>query len=156
MRSGPLARIVIAGSLAMAATGQVTADISGTWIGTIPKRDRAPARDVAFRFVQRGTALTGKAYNDYGESDPIVSGVVSGATVEFEVEATEQAGNQINVVVYRFRGSLGEAGIDLERERVAARDATSGAVVPVRRPSDTEEQDRARRFRWFRLELLFR
>ena len=156
MRRRRLLQIAAVWALALPPDSSGAADISGTWIGTIPKRDRAAARDVAFRFVQEGTALRGKAYNDRGSSDPIVIGSVSAGKVEFDVEASEQAGNQINIVIYRFRGTLHGTGIELERERLSARDASSGADVPVRRPSDTAEEDRARRFRSFRLERLFR
>ncbi len=156
MPSGWFGRIIITVALTLSATVLSADDITGTWIGTIPKRDRSPARDVAFRFVQTGSTLGGKAYNDDGASDPIVIGHVSSGKIEFDVEATEQAGNQINIVVYRFTGSWDEAGIDLTRERMSARDATSGNSIPVRRASDTDEQDRARRFRSFRLERLFR
>jgi len=48
-----------------------------------------------------------------------------------------------------------EGGIELTRERSAARDAVSGVVVPVRRPDTTDEEDRRRRFHGFRLERLF-
>ena len=130
-------------------------DLTGTWIGTIAKRSRVPARDVAFQLVQRGTALRGKAYNESGTSDPIVSGRVEDRSVWFDVEAREQAGNQINVVTYKFEGIVDGSEIAVTRERASARDAASGADVPVRRPADSDEQDRERRFRDFRMERLF-
>lgn len=131
-------------------------DLTGTWIGTIPKQGRAGDKDVAFRFVQEGESLAGKAYNDSGSSDPIISGTVAAGSVSFDVEAMEQAGNQVNVVLYRFRGSVADSRVELTRERAAARDAASGADVPVRRPWDSDEEDRSRRFRSFRLERLTR
>ncbi len=156
MASGPFGRIIVAGALTAGATLLSAGDLTGTWIGTIPKRERAAAKDVAFRLVHEGSAIRGKAYNDNGASDPIVTGHVAGSEIRFDVQSTEQAGNQINIVVYRFAGMVDEVGIDLTRERVSARNAATGDSIPVRRPSDTDEQDRARRFRSFRLERLFR
>ena len=130
-------------------------DLTGTWIGTIAKRNRVPARDVAFQLLQRGTDLGGKAYNESGTSDPIVSGHVEDGRVWFDVEAREQAGNQINIVVYKFEGRVEGSEIAVTREKASARDAASGTDVPVRRPSDSDEQDRERRFLDFRLERLF-
>ncbi len=147
---------IVAFALALPASILGAADISGTWIGTMPRRDRAPARAIAFRFVQDGRAVSGKAYNDAGASDPILAGHVSASEIRFDVEVTEQAGNQINLVIYRFTGTVDEDGIDVTRERVSARDAVSGDAIPVRRPSDTDEEDRARRFRSLHLERLFR
>lgn len=57
---------------------------------------------MAFQLVQEGGSLSGKAYNDSGTSDAIISGTVSGLEVSFEVEAIEQSGNQVNLVLYRF------------------------------------------------------
>ena len=147
-------------SLVIALLGLLTAsvgatDLSGTWIGTIAKRNRVPAHDVAFQLIQRGTELGGKAYNESGTSDPIVSGRVEGGSVWFDVEAREQAGNQINIVIYKFKGRMEGSEIAITREKASARDAASGTDVPVRRPADSDEQDRERRFRDFRLERLF-
>lgn len=131
-------------------------DLTGTWIGIIPKKGRTPAKDVAFRLVQNDSALGGKAYNDAGASDPIVSGNLTDGRILFEVEAREQAGNQINIVVYKFEGTLTREELEITREKAAARNAASGSAVPVRRPGDSDEEDRARRFISFRLERLFR
>ena len=149
-------RLAVAGLHFCLLSGLVASDLTGTWIGTIPKEGRRPARDVAFRLVQEGTSLSGKAYNDSGTSDAIISGNASDAKVSFEVEAIEQSGNQINVVLYRFSGRIDGTKIELTREKAAARDAASGAEVPVRRSWDSDEEDRARRFRRFRLERLAR
>lgn len=134
----------------------VGSDLTGTWIGTLPQRGRTPAKDVAVQLVQRGENLTGKVYNDAGTSDSILSGSVRGERVRFEVDALEQAGNQINIVRYRFEGTVCEGGIEISREMAAARDASSGNSIPVRRRWDSDEQDRQRRFRHFRLDPLFR
>ncbi len=74
--------------------------------------------------------------------------------MRFSIEAREQTGNQINIVLYRFDGRIVDGGIELTRERAAARDAVSGVEIPVRRPDETDEQDHDRRFRSFRLERL--
>ena len=73
-------------------------DLTGVWIGTLPQRGRAPSKDVAVQLVQRGEELAGKVYNDSGTSDAIIAGAVRGDRVQFEVDALEQAGNQINIV----------------------------------------------------------
>lgn len=147
-------RLAVAGLHFSLLSGLCASDLTGTWIGTIPKEGRRPARDVAIQLVQEGSSLSGKAYNDSGTSDAIVSGTVSEAKISFEVEAMEQSGNQVNVVLYRFYGNIEGTGIQLTREKAAARDAASGAEVPVRRAWDSDEQDRARRFRSFRIERL--
>lgn len=141
---------------AVLAAGLTAADLTGTWIGTLPERGRTPARDIAFQFVQQGATLSGKAYNDAGASDPIISGTVAEGRVKFEVEALQQSGNQINIVLYRFEGTIDGEWIDLTRELAAARDASSGNDIPVRRAWDSDETDRNRRFHSFRLQALFR
>ena len=130
------------------------ADLTGTWMGMIPRRDRTPSKDVAVQLVQEGATLTGKVYSDAGPSAPL-EGRVSGDEVRFTAEAREQAGNQINIVLYRFEGEIVDGRIEVTRERASARNAVSGADVPVRRKTDTDEQDRNRRFHSFRLERLF-
>lgn len=134
----------------------IGSDLTGTWIGTLPKRGRTPAKDVALQLVQRDQDLTGKVYNDAGTSDSILSGSVRGERVRFEVDALEQAGNQINIVRYRYEGTVCEGAIEVTREMAAARDASSGNSIPVRRRWDSDEQDRERRFRHFRLDPLVR
>ena len=136
------------------ASGLAAGDLTGFWIGTIAQRGRVPATDVAFQFVQEGSALRGKAYNDGGSSDAIVRGTASDGRVEFEVEALEQRGNEIHIAAYRFRGAVSGDAIDLTRERAALRNAANGTEIPVRRQGDTDEEDRDRRFRTFRLERL--
>ena len=148
--------LAIVGLHTVLVAGLTAADLTGTWIGTLPERGRTPARDIAFQFVQRGTTLSGKAYNGAGASDPIISGTVSDGRVRFEVEALQQAGNQINIVLYRFEGAIDGDWIELIRELAAARDASSGNDVPVRRAWDSDEADRNRRFHTFRLQALFR
>ena len=134
--------------LAVAAPAE---NLTGTWMGLISSQ----RRDIEFKIVQNGEALSGKLYRE-GVSSPIIEGKVDErGEVKFVVEAREQAGNQINIVVYKFEGVVCNGGIDLTRERASARDAVSGAAVPVRRWNDTPEQDRRRRFKSFTLERLF-
>lgn len=126
-------------------------NLTGTWMGWIPGVER----NIEFKIIQHGMTLSGKLYRD-GASSPIIDGRVGErGEIEFVVETREQAGNQVNIVVYRFEGVVCEGGIDLTRELSAARDAVSGAAVPVRRWNDTPEQDRRRRFQSFTLERLF-
>ncbi len=152
-RRGSLARLVACG-VWLAAT-LPAADLTGTWMGLIEGTERRPARDIAFQLVQDGDKLSGKLYRDDGPGSPILEGEISDGKVWFTIEAREQRGNQINIVLYRFDGKLADGGIEVMRERAAARDAVSGVDVPVRRPDDTDEEDRERRFQSFTLERLF-
>ncbi|MDE0101063.1 MAG: hypothetical protein OXN89_01665 [Bryobacterales bacterium] len=147
---------VLTCALTSAGAQLAAADLTGTWIGTIPSQGRTTAKDVVFRLVQNGSSISGKAYNDQGASNAIIRGSVTGDKLDFEVELIEQAGNQINFVVYRYSGAIKDGEIDMTRERAAARSSVSGANIPVRRPGDTEQQDRERRFRTFLLERLYR
>ena len=156
MRSSRRRALAFSCLLVLSAAGLSATDLTGTWIGTLPQRGRIPTKDVAIRFVHEGSKLAGKVYNDAGASDAIVEGTVNGNQMSFAVETLEQSGNQINIVLYRYIGSVDGGWVDLTRERAAARDASSGNVVPVRREWDSDEQDRQRRFHSFRLELLFR
>src|SRR5689334_16709312 len=82
------------------------ADISGIWLGSVQSGGRRPQlQDVAFQFVQKGTALTGKLYLDPG-STPIQKGTIDGEQITFQVTARQQAGNEIVQTVLRFTGTL--------------------------------------------------
>ena len=121
----------------------------------IPAAGRRFAYNIEFQLVQKGDTLSGKFYHD-GVSSPILKGNVNDrGEVEFVVEAREQAGNQVNIVEYRFEGVVCDDGIEITRERASARDAVSGADVPVKRWDDSPEEDRRRRFKSFQLERLF-
>ena len=114
--------LVIVGFCLLAAAAPAE-NLTGTWMGLIPGVER----DIEFKIVQHGATLSGKLYRD-GASSPIIDGKVDErGEVEFVVETREQAGNQVNIVVYRFEGVVCEGGIDLTRELSAARDA--GAEV---------------------------
>lgn len=155
MRSFFITGISTLVAVAQAAASSSAPDLAGTWMGLIPGAGRRPAQFIEFRIEQDGNKLSGKLYGET-QSSPIISGEVDPhGNIQFIVEAREQAGNQINIVEYRFDGVLCGTGIDLTRERAAVRDAISGVPAPVRRPNDTDEEDRARRFRSFRLERLF-
>ena len=157
MRSGPLLRVMaLAGAgLGLAVGEPAKNDLTGTWIGTIPEQGRTAAQEVAIKLIQVGEELQGKVYNDRGASDSITAGRVFDNKVEFFVELMEQSGNQVNLVVYRYSGPIDAETISITRERASARNSVSGAPIPVRRPTETDEQDRARRFRTFRLEQLY-
>ena len=109
------------------------ADISGIWLGTFQSGGRRPQlQDAAFRFIQKGTTLTGKIYLDQG-SAPITKGTIDGDQIKFEVVAREQAGNEIVQTVLRFTGALKEGEIELTRERAeirAAGNASAGFARP--------------------------
>lgn len=147
--------LLIVGLCTPALAAPVAEDLTGTWMALIPASGRRFAYNIEFRLVQRGSSLSGKLYGD-GFSSPIVEGSVGeDGEVEFVIETREQAGNQVNIVEYRFKGVVCDDGIEITRERAAARDAVSGASTPVRRPDDTPEEDRRRRFKSFQLERLF-
>ncbi len=131
------------------------ADLTGTWVGLIENEDPRRSQDLAFRFEQNGTTLSGKQYGDEGGSAFDGGRVAEDGTVRFEVVIREQQGNQVNEVLYEYQGRVEAGVIELRRERASAKDAVSGAAIPVRRPNDTDEEDRARRFHAFRLERLF-
>jgi hypothetical protein len=130
-------------------------DLTGAWSGIIAKRGRIESTDIAFQFIQQGEVLTGKLYGD-GPGSPILDGRVDElGNVRFRVETREQAGNQINDVIYLFDGVLCDGVFEMTQERAFARDAVSGAIIPVRRPDDTPQQDHGRRFKSFVLERLY-
>ena len=72
-----------------------------------------------------------------------------------DISYPSRLSRQVSSFVEQPELALCGTGIDLTRERASQRDAISGVPAPVRRPDDTDEQDRQRRFRSFRLERLF-
>src|SRR6185436_10893951 len=91
MRKLPLLALLSLGALS-------AADISGTWIGSATGGRRNTVSDYAFQFVQNGTTLTGKAYQD-NTSVPIIKGTIEGDQISFQVLAREQNGNEILTAV---------------------------------------------------------
>lgn len=116
--------------LAAFAAAACAADINGIWVGQIPGRN-GDMTDVAFQFVQNGTAITGKLYGDY-QSTPIAEGKIDGDRVEFVLVAPEQAGNQINQTRLRFTGFLDGGAMELTRERQSSTNAGNGGGVQFR------------------------
>lgn len=108
----------------------LAADFSGIWVGTI-ELPNGRTEDVSFEFVQKGSVLTGKQYDDM-ESTPIVKGTVSGDLISFVLVRQEQAGNEINQTRIRFTGrAVGEA-IELFRERESSTRSGSSAGAFLR------------------------
>jgi hypothetical protein len=143
-------------ALALLLLAQVVAaaDVTGTWIGAILDKDGRPTRDLAFRLEQKGAVLSGKQYGD-DVSSAFDGGAIEDGEIHFTVVVREQQGNQVNEVLYEYGGRLEGDAIELTREKAGAKDAVSGAPIPVRRPNDSDEEDRARRIHSFRLERLF-
>ncbi len=124
-------RLVILCLLASATLS--AADVSGLWTGTSePTGRRNQVQDIAFQFVQKGSAITGKLYLDNG-STPILKGTVDGDQISFEVVAREQNGNEINTAVLRFTGTLKDGDIEINRERQEVHNA-GNAGASVNRP----------------------
>lgn len=121
----------------------------------IPRRGRIESSDIKFQFIQNGSELTGKLYGDGPGSEILNGRVDEQGNVRFIVETREQTGNQINDVRYRFEGVICDGVFEMTRERRFARDAVSGAIIPVRRPDDTPERDHSRRFTSVVLERLY-
>jgi hypothetical protein len=109
-------------ALALFAMALPAADLSGIWLGSTTIGRRNQVVDFAFQFEQKGSALTGKVYLDYG-AVPIRKGVVEGDKFSFEIVAREQNGNEINETVFKFTGAMQDGEVELTRERQAIRNA---------------------------------
>ncbi len=107
------------------------ADLSGTWLGSVTTGRRNTIVDFAFRLEHKGTALTGKAYLDYG-AVPILKGVVDGDKISFEIVAREQNGNEISESVFRFTGTAKDGEIELTRDRQEMRNAVNSSAAFVK------------------------
>lgn len=119
------------------AQGLAAADLSGIWMGQIPGR-RGGSTDISFQLVQEGNQLGGKLYETIGSS-PFTEGSVEGNQLYFVVVAREQAGNQVNLVTYRYEGTVIDGELELSRERIKAVDAVSGSEFPVNeRPQENQ------------------
>jgi hypothetical protein len=105
--------------------------LSGTWMGSITTGRRNTVVDFAFRFEQKGAALTGKAYFDYG-AVPILKGVIEGDKLSFEIVAREQNGNEISESVFKFTGTMKDGEIELTRERLEMRNSVNAAAAFVK------------------------
>ena len=68
MPSRGLPLLVAFGLCSHLVPGLADTDLTGTWIGTIPKKGRTPSKDVAFLLVQNGSALAGKRTTTLGRA----------------------------------------------------------------------------------------
>ena len=118
-------------ALAWSAMVLSAADLSGTWLGSVTTGRRNTIMDFAFRFEQKGAALTGKAYLDYG-AVPILKGVVDGDKISFEIVAREQNGNEISESVFKFTGTTKDGEIELTRDRQEMRNAVNSSAAFVK------------------------
>ena len=136
--------VVTLGALLLAQT-LAAADLSGIWMGLVPGRRGGGGTDISFQLIQDGGALAGKLYEDIGSS-PFLEGGVEGDQIYFVVVAREQAGNQVNLVTYRYEGKILDGDLELTRERTKAVDAVSGAEFPIneRRNDDNREPPKIR------------
>ena len=122
-------RLVVAAiGVAVSVLSLPAADISGFWLGSVTGGRRNQVQDYTFQFIQKGAAIAGKLYVDYG-STPILKGTIDGDRIAFQVVLREQAGNEINLSVLRFTGTLKDGEIEITREREEIRAAgNSGAA----------------------------
>jgi hypothetical protein len=114
------------------------ADLTGIWVGQIERQNNTPL-DVAFQFVQKGSTLTGKLYGDY-QSTPISEAKVEGDAVSFIVLTSEQAGNEVNEVRLSYVGTLKDGELELNRERISARNAGNRGEGRVQRPNSNNSK----------------
>ncbi len=119
------------------AQGLAAADLSGVWMGQVP--GRRGSTDISFQLIQQGNQLSGKLYETIGSS-PFTEGSVEGDQLYFVVVAREQAGNQVNLVTYRYEGTVIDGELELTRERIKAVDAVSGSEFPVNERRDEKDQ----------------
>ena len=119
-------------TLFLAATASVpAADLTGVWTGKLPGRNDT-FTDIAFKFVQTGSTITGKLYGDYN-SNQIVEGKAEADRIEFVVVTREQRGNEINDTRFKFTGTVKENGeMELTRERQNVSKVASGEPVTVK------------------------
>jgi hypothetical protein len=100
--------------LGVAASG---AELAGMWTGQMPARN-TETEDITFRFVQKGEALTGRAYLE-SEDVPITEGKIAGQEVRF-VLTVRVIGKP---VPFEFTGSFKDGELRLSRKRL---DTTGG------------------------------
>jgi hypothetical protein len=96
--------------IALAATIVVTADVTGSWRGTLTPdgRDAGPALLI---LKQEGNAVTGTVGPDENERHPISKGKVENDTVAFEVETPG------GVMKFALKQKDDELTGDITRER---------------------------------------
>jgi len=99
-------------------------DLAGIWTGQITGRT-GDIQDLAFKFTQSGTKLTGKLYGEY-QSAAIIEGKIIGDQLDFVVIAQEQNGNQISDSRLHFTGVMKAGEIELTREREGSTNAGNG------------------------------
>lgn len=102
-------RAVLCGLVGLAS---FAADLSGIWVGQLPARF-GEVQDVAFKFTQSATSITGKSYGD-SESTPIADGKLEGDQLRFRI-GNEMNGGQTRFV---FTGVVKGDVIELTRERI--------------------------------------
>jgi hypothetical protein len=113
------------------------ADFGGTWLGRIATTLSSGAPDgafqeVAFKLIQKGSALEGKLYGVY-QSSPITEGKISGDEISFAVIAPEQQGNQIVETKLRFTGRFNKDGeIEMTRVRESSTNAGNSGAFSYR------------------------
>jgi hypothetical protein len=120
------------------AQGLAAADLSGIWMGQVP--GRRGSTQISFQLVQQGSQLSGKLYEDIGSS-PFIEGAIEGDQLYFVVVAREQAGNQVNLVTYRYEGTIVDGDLELTRERTKAVDAVSGSEFPINERRDENDRE---------------
>lgn len=106
------------------------ADFTGFWVGQLPTRN-GEFVDISFQLEHKGSALTGKLYQEIG-SATISEARVAGDLLTFIVATQEQSGNQINETRMRFTGKMVGGEIELTRDREASNIAGNKGGVMFR------------------------
>jgi hypothetical protein len=106
---------LLAGLLAAGAV--LAGDLSGIWMGQIPGRF-GEVQDLAFRFTQNGSELTGKMYGEI-DSLPVNEGKIDGEQITFIV-GTEMNGGRNR---FLYTGTIKDGELHLTRQRLLPPDA---------------------------------
>lgn len=92
-------------------------DLSGIWVGQIPGRFDE-VQDLAFRFAQKGSTLSGKMYGEI-ESQPVNEGKIDGDQITF-ITGTEMNGGRNR---FLYTGVISNGELQLTRQRILPPDA---------------------------------
>jgi hypothetical protein len=125
----------LAACIASLAVTLAAADATGIWTGQFPGRN-GTFQDINFKFIQKGSTLSGKIYSDFG-STAFTDGKIAGDQVTFTIATREQVGNLFNEVKHVFTGTFDGTEFHLTRERHGPPPEGNEAKKPAPKPSFT-------------------